>query len=165
MPLPIAHGLVGASIIAALYPHRAARSSARPLLIGALVANAADGDFLLELVLGSGAWHRGFSHSLAFALVVYGGFLCFFGIRRSREALVYGLAYASHPVLDFVTTNAGRRIALLWPFSSRRLKLGWWGLSEMPLELAPGELVQALMVEVMLFAPVLCLVVLVKRVA
>jgi membrane-bound metal-dependent hydrolase YbcI (DUF457 family) len=150
MPLPIAHGLVGASIAAALYPQRTARYSARPLLLGALVANVADGDFLLGVVLGSSGWHRGFSHSLVCALVVYGGFLCCFGIRRSRAAIAYGLAYASHTVLDVLTTNAGGGVALLWPFSSQQLKLGWLGLSEMPLELALGELLQALMVEVVL---------------
>jgi membrane-bound metal-dependent hydrolase YbcI (DUF457 family) len=69
MPLPIAHGLLGACVIAALYPKPTNRRYI-PLFIGALLANAADFDFLLVFIFHSKEWHRGFSHSIFFALVV-----------------------------------------------------------------------------------------------
>ena len=46
MPLPFAHGLVGAGIVAALHPEPARRRFA-PLIVGALLANCADVDFAL----------------------------------------------------------------------------------------------------------------------
>ena len=52
MPLPIAHGLPGARL-GVLLQAQSGRNYLRPLLIGAAVANAADFDFLLVLLLGS----------------------------------------------------------------------------------------------------------------
>ena len=117
MPLPIAHGLFGASVIAWLHPQSAPNRKYRPLLIGALLANAADLDFLLVFVLQSEAWHRGFSHSIAFALLVYAVFAVALGKSRLQVAIAYGLAFASHGFLDFVTTKEGGGVELLWPFS------------------------------------------------
>ena len=164
MPLPVAHGLVGASIVAALHPRPKFRRRATPLLFGALLANAADADFLLVSASGSKAWHRGFSHSVGFSLLVCLVLLMFFGKRRVREALVYGLAYASHGVLDCVTTKEGGAVELLWPFSTERLMLGWWGLSEVPSRLPPAEILKSLVVELAIFAPFLFAVLLLRKI-
>ena len=105
MPSPIAHGLVGASLVAAVLP-RAGRARYRLLLAaGAGLANAADLDFFLVYLFRSRAWHRGFTHSLVFALAVFFGLLLALGRRRAREAAALGLAYASHVLLDFATTK------------------------------------------------------------
>ena len=53
MPLPTAHGLLGAGLVAALYARPVSGRRAVPLLVGALLANAADLDFLLVFALGS----------------------------------------------------------------------------------------------------------------
>jgi membrane-bound metal-dependent hydrolase YbcI (DUF457 family) len=165
MPLPLAHGLLGATIVAAARPRAAGRQSALPLLAGALLANAADFDFGLVFALHSRAWHRGFTHSLAFALLVCALFLFGLGLRRARAAAGYGLAYASHALLDFATTKVGGGVELFWPFSSERLGLGWRGLSELPSRLMPAEIFKALCLELALFAPLLAAVLWLGRAA
>lgn len=162
MPLPIAHGLVGASVVAAIHP-QPARRFFMPLLAGAFLANAADFDFLLVFGLGFRGWHRSFTHSIAFALAVCLMFALYFGRRRIREAAAYGLAFASHAFLDFVTTKEGGGLELLWPFSTERLKLGWWGLSELPSRLPAAEVLKDLALEAALFAPPFLLILLLRR--
>jgi inner membrane protein len=168
MPLPVAHGFVGAAVVAALLTRDSSaaadgtRESLRrrrlPLAAGALLANAADLDFVLVFALGSRAWHRGFTHSLAFALVVALTLLVALGRRRARKAAAYGLAYASHALLDFATTKQGGGLELLWPFNADRLGLRWFGLSEIPSRLPPAEVLKALCLEFALFAPPLLFV-------
>jgi inner membrane protein len=163
MPTPVAHSLVGASLVAALVP-RAGRARYWVLLAaGAVVANAADLDFLLVFVFRSRAWHRGFTHSLVFALAVLVCLLLALGRRRAREAAGLGLAYVSHVLLDFATTKETGGLELLWPFSLDRLGLRWWGLSEMPSRLPPAEILKSLSLEFVLFAPPLLLLILLRR--
>lgn len=157
MPLPVAHGLMGASIVAAVRA-RPGRRRFVPLLVGAGVANMADLDFFLVFIFHSKAWHRGFSHSITLALAVCLVLLLWPGARRAREALAYGLAFASHGILDYLTTKEGGGVELLWPFSSERLVCGWVGLSEWPSRLTPVQIAEALVVEFMIFAPLLILV-------
>ena len=157
MPLPVAHGLLGASIVAAASPQAINRFWA-PLFVGAVLANAADLDFFLVFTLHSRAWHRGFSHSIMLALVVCLLIVLALGRQHVREAIAYGLAFASHGILDYVTTKAGGGVELLWPFSSDRFVLGWVGLSELPSKLPTTGIVISLVVEFMLFAPLLMLV-------
>ena len=154
MPLPIAHGLLGASAVAALHP-RATKRFYIPLFIGAFLANAADFDFLFVFIFRSKDWHRGFSHSIAFALVVFLIFVLCLGKRKIREAAAYALAFASHCILDFMTTVNGGGVELLSPFSSERFAFGWRGLSETPSKLSAAEIAQTLGVEFLLFAPLL----------
>lgn len=158
MPLPIAHGLLGAGIVAAVHSQPTKRCCL-PLLAGAFLANAADLDFLLVFTFHSRAWHRGFSHSIILALVVCLIFILSLGLQHSREAMAYGLAFASHGILDFMTTKEGGGVELLWPFSSERLVFGWVGLSELPSRLPVIEIVKALIVEFVLFTPLLALII------
>jgi inner membrane protein len=138
---------------------------ALPLLFGALLANAADLDFVLVFALGSRAWHRGFTHSLVFALAVTLTLALSLGARRLREAAAYGLAFASHGVLDFLTSKDGGGVELLWPFAGERLRLGWWGLSEVPSRLPAAGVLRALAIEIALFAPPLLAVILLRKAA
>lgn len=162
MPLPIAHGLLGASIVA-LHPLPTRRRYSLPLLFGALFANAADIDFLLVFALHSKSWHRGFTHSVVFSLLVSMLTFLFLGKRRLKVALVYGLAFASHGLLDYVTSKDGGGVELLWPFPTERMKLGWWGLSEVPSNLPASGIVMALAVEFALFGPLFLAVLLVRK--
>lgn len=164
MPLPIAHSLVGASLVAAVLPRAA--SSRRyyvPLLAGALIANAADLDFLLVFALRSRAWHRGFTHSLVFALAVCVTLFLARGRMGARRVAAYSLAFASHALLDFATTREGGGLELLWPFSMDRLGLRWWGLSELPSRLPLTEIIKSLSLEFALFAPPLLALLLWRR--
>ena len=159
--MPVAHCLVGASLVAALLPRRPRYWLA--LAAGAGLANAADLDFLFVVIFRSRAWHRGFTHSLVFALAVFLCFLLALGRARAREAVAYGLAYASHVLLDFATTKDGGGLELLWPFSTDRLGLRWWGLSELPSRLPLAEILKFLSLEFVLFAPPLLFLILLRR--
>ena len=163
MPLPIAHGLTGAALVAALHPNPSSRRYRVALLAGALLANAADLDFALVWAFHSRAWHRAFTHSLFFAAVVGLLFVALKGRARLREALALGLAFLSHGALDWFTTREGGGVELLWPFSSERVMLGMWGLSEVPSRLPPSGILKALLVELLIFGPPFALVLLLRR--
>jgi inner membrane protein len=165
MPTPVAHSLVGAGLVAAVLPRRAGRARywRWALVAGAALANAADMDFFLVFVFRSRAWHRGFTHSLVFALVVFLCFLLALGRARAREAVAFGLAYASHVLLDFATTKTSGGLELLWPFSFDRLGLRWWGLSELPSSLPLAEVLKSLSLEFVLFAPPLLFLILLRK--
>jgi membrane-bound metal-dependent hydrolase YbcI (DUF457 family) len=164
MPLPPAHGLVGASIVAALHP-RPTRRHFAPLALGALLANCADLDFVLVALTHDRSWHRGFTHSLAFALALCAAMLAPLGRARLREALPYGLAYASHAVLDYSTTKFGGGVELLWPFSAGRFGLGVVGLSELPSRMSRAGVFEAMLSELLIFAPLLAAVMFARRLA
>lgn len=164
MPLPFAHGLVGAGLVAALHPQPTRRHFA-PLLVGGLLANCADFDFALVILTHDGSYHRGFTHSLVFALALCVVSLVAFGRGRAREGLAYGLAYASHSLLDFSTTKLGGGVELLWPFTSERFGLGVAGLSELPSLMPSADILKALLLELLIFAPMLACVLLVRRLA
>lgn len=164
MPLPFAHGLVGASVVAALHP-RPSRWRCAPLVLGAALANCADLDFALVFLAHDRSYHRGLTHSLAFALAACLAMLAAFGLARAWEALAYGLAYASHALLDYTTTKFGGGVELLWPFSADRLGLGVAGLSELPSQMPSVGILKAALLEILLFAPVLACVLLVRRFA
>jgi len=71
MPLPVAHALVGASVVAAMEREWTSRRTCLHMLLAALLANAADLDFLLVYAQGSKTWHRAFTHSLVFSLFIF----------------------------------------------------------------------------------------------
>lgn len=81
-----------------------------------------------------------------------------FGKRQLRVAIAYALAFTSHGILDYATAREGGGVELLWPFSSQRFVLGWVGLSEVPSKLPAMEVVKSLGVELMFFAPLLIVV-------
>lgn len=162
--MPVAHGLLGASIVAALLPP--APLSVRwikPFLFGGILANAADLDFLLVFALDSKAWHRGFTHSILFALLILGLFIFYYGKLRRREGAAFGLAYASHTVLDFLTTRTGGA-ELFFPFSNERFGARWFGLSEAPSQMTVFEIVQALSIEFAIFFSLLLIVLTIRKI-
>ena len=162
MPLPVAHGLVGAGVVAALHPRPFARRRT-PLLVGAALANCPDLDFALVIAYHERGWHRGFTHSLAFALAIGLCFLAALGWRRRGAAFAYGLAFASHALLDYATTKFGRGVELLWPFTADRYALGAFGLSEMPSRVPPVGVLRYLFVESLIFLPPFLITCLLRR--
>jgi membrane-bound metal-dependent hydrolase YbcI (DUF457 family) len=86
----------------------------------------------------------------------------FLGRRKLRNAIAYSLAYASHAILDFVTTKKGSGLELLWPFSEHRFKLGYLGLSEAPSKMSGVEVLVAIGVEFVIFTPLFLAVVLLR---
>ena len=122
MASPVAHTLAGAAVYL-LVRRRNARWD-DPLLYGCiLAANLSDLDFLPGLLAGDRElFHRGFSHSIGFSLVV--GVLAALAARRRstrrRLALsaVVAIAVATHLLIDWATWDASlpAGIPLLWPW-------------------------------------------------
>jgi membrane-bound metal-dependent hydrolase YbcI (DUF457 family) len=169
MPLPIAHGLVGASVIAASRPQISLRRDWKVLLLGAVLAITPDFDlfFMYGLDLGRG-WHRSFTHSIVFALAATCLMLAVKGASRIREVVAYGSALLSHGLLDFLATEKYDGVQLLWPFSTRMFKLGLFGFSEFGTPDYPWTAVvlgflKPCLVELAIFAPVFLAVYLLRR--
>jgi membrane-bound metal-dependent hydrolase YbcI (DUF457 family) len=162
MPLPVAHGLVGAGVVAALHP-QPLRRRGLPLFVGAALANCADLDFGLVLLTHDRSWHRGFTHSLAFSLLLTATALAVWGGARLWGVLAYGACYTSHGLLDYSTMKFGGGVELLWPLTRERYGLGLWGLSELPSRLPPAEVLRWLAVEFLIFAPPLLVLLLLRR--
>lgn len=78
--------------------------------------------------------HRGFSHSLSFA--VFLGLLAAFLLRQIAPPFVafafVTLSAASHGLLDMLT-NGGHGIAFLWPLSEQRYFFDWRPIQVSPL--------------------------------
>ena len=78
--------------------------------------------------------HRGFSHSLGFAIFL--GFIAAFLLRRLAPPLVsfafVMLSGASHGLLDMLT-NGGHGIAYLWPLMDQRYFFDWRPIQVSPL--------------------------------
>src|SRR5256885_1178615 len=100
MPLPIAHALVGASIVTAMLPDASPTHNWKPLVIGAALSVCPDLDYFLGTSL-----HRGFTHSLFFALLVSALCLAVTGLAKIRVAIAYAAAFFSHALLDYATTK------------------------------------------------------------
>ena len=119
MPSPIAHAVSGYAIAKGLELPKI--NKMLPLALYAVfVAIAADFDFIPQIVAGINT-HRGFTHSLSFAVV----FSLILSKLASNQAAVRYLKvftltliiYGSHLALDFIT-QGGSGIPLLWPISS-----------------------------------------------
>lgn len=121
MPLPVAHALIGAGIVAASRENLSLRKDWAALLAGASVAVAPDFDLILSWLLGYNLHtHGGFSHSILAA-----AFLGFLASLVMREGfLVYYAATLSHAILDALVKREFGGVQLLWPFSTKRIKLG-----------------------------------------
>jgi inner membrane protein len=131
MPLPVAHVVVGACVAEALLPSDTPRRNRTVLLLGCL-ALVPDLDFIPVWLLGldRGSWHRGFTHSVVFAVLAGCLLGIAFGRRRIGMAAICALVLMSHGMLDALTTISGGGVQLLWPFSSARLKSGLFELWE-----------------------------------
>jgi membrane-bound metal-dependent hydrolase YbcI (DUF457 family) len=71
MPLPVAHGLLGASVAAALLQRSPQSRRWKLLLPGAMLGICPDFDYALNFLrISGGGWHHGFTHSIPFALLL-----------------------------------------------------------------------------------------------
>lgn len=107
------------------------RFSTRMLLFGILCAVLPDADvigFRFGISYADAFGHRGFSHSLVFALLMGGiGFgvsPLFLRGSRLMGFTVGFLAVSSHILLDAMT-NGGLGVAALWPFDQTRYFCDW----------------------------------------
>lgn len=129
MPTSLAHGLMGAAVVAGLRRKEDKWFDWRAYLLGFALAAAPDLDVLLKWLpiapFAGRAWHHDFTHSLGFAVLC--GWLVAVLLHRSaehtRQMFVYAAAMATHSLLDFLFTSS-EGVELLWPFRHERLRLG-----------------------------------------
>jgi membrane-bound metal-dependent hydrolase YbcI (DUF457 family) len=129
MPSPVGHTLAG--LAAAFLTNSSARAPGlSPPVLAACVAVAVAPD--LDLLFNG--IHRTYTHSLGAAVVV--GAVSWMVARAYRlppgtTAAAITAAYASHPLLDWVSrdTRPPRGLTILWPFSSSYFISGvdWFG--------------------------------------
>ncbi|MDR2240804.1 MAG: metal-dependent hydrolase [Zoogloeaceae bacterium] len=107
------------------------------LAAGMLAAVAPDFDgiaFKLGIAYGDMSGHRGFTHTLLFALLLgCAGYALAprWGMRRWTGYLWIALCAASHPLLDMFTSG-GAGIPFLWPVDEGRYFAPW-----RPIEVSP----------------------------
>jgi len=169
MPLPLAHGLLGATVAAAALPRETPpRDFRRALLVAASLGVLPDFDYALNLFRPpGGGWHHGFTHSLLFAL--FAGLLAAVVSRERRRAFVaaFLLAAVSHTLLDLLLTES-RGVELFWPFSARRFRLNFpnpidYSWSQTSPRAAAPDVLKICALEFLLFAPPLAFVLFLKR--
>jgi inner membrane protein len=121
MPSPIAHSVTG-YVLFKLFRLKfpPVRASWLPLAGAIVVANAADLDFVAQLLLNTNL-HRGVTHSVGFALGA-SILVTVLGYRAMRSQtnqlfVLTGMIYSSHLLLDFFTAG-GRGLQLFWPLTS-----------------------------------------------
>lgn len=166
MPLPVAHGLLGASVAMAL--HQSPTRLSRPLLVGALLGLCPDFDYALNwLRVSGGGWHHGFTHSILFAFFLGLVIATILGERKVRSVILFSAAAGSHTLLDFLMTES-RGVALWWPFTNQRYKLRLsnpidYTWSHESLWEAVMAILKISLIELLIFAPILLVVILIKR--
>jgi len=122
MPTPLAHSLAGTTI--ALFS-----SGKRPLDLKLLAASViaalfADIDFGISFLVGQNVHHY-FTHSLGFTLLFTGAaYLLARALGRVRpelDAMVLGVSYLSHILLDILSKDTAPPygLELFWPLSDR----------------------------------------------
>lgn len=102
--------------------------------LAAVCAMIPDADVIVAGLIGAerGSMfaHRGFTHSIMFA-VIFGGIVAFIaskllktGVAFPKLFVFFALATFSHPLLDMLT-NGGSGVALFAPFSNERYFFPW----------------------------------------
>ena len=143
MPSAISHIIAGSSVGYALYGGEKGPRFWISLLVLSLIPDLDVLAFHLGIAYSHPLGHRGFFHSLPFALII--GLLFAFAAHRghrtdSREfwhlSLVFIIVAALHPLLDAMT-NGGLGIGLFIPFDNTRYFLPWTPIVVSPLSIAP----------------------------
>ena len=125
MPLPVAHAIVGASIVAAARDNFSLSRDWKILLLGATIAVVPDFDLILSWVLGYGLKaHGGFTHSIVFSVALGSAVSLLAREKSVKGFLAYIAASISHGLLDVVTKKEFGGAQLLWPISDQRYRLG-----------------------------------------
>lgn len=151
MPLPIAHGLVGASIVSLVHPNSGLKKW-QPLLFGFALANFPDLDFVFTFLFGWHGFHRGFTHSFVFAVLIAAVFFALLHKRNWQIPLAYSAALLSHTILDFLSAKSGG-VRILIPFDYNSYKLGWISFSELTRGFLISDMLYFSLIETLIFVP------------
>lgn len=132
MPTIFSHALIPLAAAAA----GRARISGRLAMMGAFLAIVPDFDvigFRLGITYASEWGHRGFTHSLLFAVMAAGLIALLWREARGVRAFLFLLcAMASHPLLDLLT-DGGQGVMIFWPFDTTRWFLPWQPIRVSPI--------------------------------
>jgi membrane-bound metal-dependent hydrolase YbcI (DUF457 family) len=158
MPLPIAHGLVGASVISLFHPN-AGLKKWQPLLFGFILANIPDLDFVFTFLFGWQGFHRGFTHSFTFAAIIAVAFFALLHKRNWQIPLTYSLAFLAHTILDFISAKSGG-VRLLIPFDYNAYRLGLISFSELTRGFLISDMLYFSLIETLIFVPLFVVVLL-----
>ena len=145
MPSSIAHAAAGLAVATAFRPGGATR---RYWWAAGLCAVLPDLDAIGRPFAGAHGdlailgGHRGFTHSIAFAvmlgaIVAWGFFREQRHLARARLSICFALATASHGLLDALNTR-GEGVKLFSPFSDRRIEFAWQPIDPHPAWVATG---------------------------
>lgn len=134
MPTVLSHAIAGAAI-ARTIPAQDARKLMVLTAISAIVPDLDAIGFLTGVPYESFFGHRGFTHSIVFA-VQWCALVTALFFRRTPwpAALLLFLATVSHPLLDMLT-NGGLGCALFAPFNNDRLFFPWRPIKVSPIGL------------------------------
>lgn len=164
MPLPIAHGIVGASVLLAWREPKDKLSLWQTLVLGAALGILPDTDLAFVWILDWGVMaHGAMTHSILFAICVGIAVAAWRGeerTRRLREGLIFTSAVLTHGVLDMLVRKDFGGAALYWPFSDEKLRFGLFDYfafypGSEPLETVLWRALQISTYEAVLFAPCL----------
>jgi membrane-bound metal-dependent hydrolase YbcI (DUF457 family) len=87
-------------------------------VVAAMLAASPDGDIILGILLGrGGSLHGTFTHSITAALIVA---LLAYAVGGSRWAVIAGVGYASHLLVDLLDESGPTNLMLGWPFTGAR---------------------------------------------
>ncbi|MBL0127461.1 MAG: metal-dependent hydrolase [Flavobacteriales bacterium] len=132
MPTVFSHAIAGAALARTIRAE-----DARKLMIAAVIsAMVPDLDaigFMTGVPYGSFFGHRGFTHSITFA-VLWSALVTVLLFRKAPwpAALLLFLATVSHPLLDMLTSG-GLGCTLFAPFNNERLFFPWQPIKVSPL--------------------------------
>jgi membrane-bound metal-dependent hydrolase YbcI (DUF457 family) len=168
MPLPVAHALIGVSLIAMFRNIMPIKNSYNLMLFVAILSILPDFDYLLNwLKVSGGGWHHDFTHSIIFAFLVGIVAAALYDRFSIKNAFLFGLVVLSHTMIDYLITESNG-VELFWPFSDQRYKLEVAN----PIDYSwdNGSLIGGLVgilkisaLELILFAPILVLIVVIKN--
>ncbi len=138
MPTVFTHALVGIAAGEAAGPYRRDLKFRAFCVVAAVLPDADVLAFVYGIPYGHFLGHRGFFHSLFFALTLaMAPFLVLSGMGRRDRFLIFAALFtasASHGLLDALT-DGGLGIALLSPFDATRYFFPWQPIRVSPIGL------------------------------
>ena len=157
MPLPIAHGLLGAVIARIIHPNADSRNP-KPLIFGFVLANCPDLDFGFSFLFGWHDFHRGLTHSLMFAILITAVIFIWRRKGNWQISLAYSAAFLSHTILDYLCAKFGG-VRLFIPFSNDAYGLGIIGFSELTNGFNAVDIIFFSLIETLIFVPFFLLII------
>ena len=135
----LSHPAVPLAVAVALGPTRVPPALTAAACVASVLPDIDALGFLAGIPYGHPLGHRGFTHSLVFALLVGAATALFCRPLHAPPLVAFGvvfLAAASHGFLDAMTTG-GLGVAFFSPFSNRRYFFPWRVLVVSPIGVAP----------------------------